>query len=274
MTAVDWIGAEAAPDGLTLWAAGGGQLRARRVVPLPPAAPLVPALSRAIAEHFPDATGCPILACGFPGAAERVLPAAPFAPGPVPAEANMLLLPSLLQTAPRVVVGASAALRLAGCLAADPGFDGVICLTGAESVWAEISAGEVVGVMAALSGALAEAMLASPWFAALAGASIDLAAFDADLGTAMSRPERLARTLAEARALAPAEGRARLFAALIGAELAAARPWWLGRRLRVLGPHATLYLRALAAQGAVATEGDGEAALFAGFMLAARALAP
>ena len=274
MTAADWIGAEAGPEGLRLWVASAGQVIARSAAPIAPGEPPRAALLAAAARLLPKAVRAPILACGFPGAAKRALPCAPFSPDAVVADGGIFHLPDLLQAAPQVVVPAAAALRLAGCLAADPGFDGVICLTGAESLWAEISAGEVVGVMAALSGAIAEAMLASEWFALPSTAETDLSAFDADLSQTLSRPERLARMLAEARALPPAQARARLHAALIGAELAAARPWWLGRALRVLGPSAALYSRALAAQGVRTTEGDGEAALIAGFALAARALAP
>ncbi|MBW6506600.1 MAG: 2-dehydro-3-deoxygalactonokinase [Rhodobacteraceae bacterium] len=274
MTAADWIGAEAGPAGLQLWVASAGQVVAQCAVPIAPGEAPRAALAAALARIQPKAPRGPILACGLPGAAERALPCAPFAPDAVVAEGGIFHLPTLVQTTPPVQVPAGAALRLAGCLAADPGFDGVVCLTGAESLWAEVSAGEVVGVMAALSGAMAGAMLASPWFAAHHAAEIDLQAFDADLSQTLSRPERLARMLAEARALPAPQARARIHAALIGAELAAARPWWLGRNLRVLGPGAALYARALAAQGLRATEGDGEAALLAGFALAARAVAP
>lgn len=269
MGADDWIGAEATPEGLTLWEVRAGKVLARHAMAPPRDDPPRAALALALARYLPNAADLPVLACGLPGAAERALPCRPFAAEAVVAEGRVFHLPALVQPKPCVAVSASAALRLAGCLAADPGFDGVICLTGPESIWAEVSAGEVVGVMAALSGAIATAMLASPWYAGQS-ATVDLGAFDDDLAQALSRPERLGRILAEARALPPPQRRARLYATLIGVELAAARAWWLGRRLQLLGPDASLYSRALAAQGVPATEGDADAALIAGFALAAR----
>ncbi|MDP1670024.1 2-dehydro-3-deoxygalactonokinase [Phaeovulum sp.] len=272
MTAVDWIGAELTPEALHLWVAVAGRVPVRRAVPLSPGDAPEVALASARLQLSNSAVR-PVLCCGFPGAPTRPLPCPPLAADrPIADVAGNLLLPDLVQPAPRLVLPAAHALRLAGCLAADPGFDGVICLPGPLSYWVETSAGEVISATAAFSGALAEALTASRWFAPQppAADAIDLAAFDADLPQTMSRPERMLRMLAEARALPPPAVRARLYAALIGADLAAARPWWLGRRLRVLGENAALYARALAAQGVPVTVGDAEAALIAGFALAAR----
>ena len=73
------------------------------------------------------------------------------------------------------------------------------------------------------------------------------------LAQGLDRPDRLLARLFTLRAeglldgLDPATARARLSGLLIGAELAAAKPYWLGQRVAVLGAGdlAALYARAL-----------------------------
>ncbi len=274
---LDWIGAVATAQNVQVWAAGAEPDAPPLTVPLMPGTTRLSEVVAGLTARLPRKADRPVIFCGAAGVAPRALPCRPFAPGCLqPAgPPGVWHMPGLQQHAPQTLLPAATALQLAGCLAADPAFDGVICLTGPTSVWAEVSAGEVVSVTLLMSGALAEAIAVSPAFATLpSGTELSLDTFDADLAETLSRPERLLRLLAEAPALPALEARARLYAALIGAELAAARPWWLGRRLRVLGPRAALYLRALAAQGAPASEGSANAALIAGFALAARSVAP
>ena len=63
---------------------------------------------------------------------------------------------------------------------------------------------------------------------------------------------------------------ARLSGLLIGAELAAAKPWWLGREVAVIGAHgiARAYIAALGQQGVPATEADTEAMTLKGLTAA------
>lgn len=280
MNAVSWIGAEATPRGLSVWTmAQSGAVVQRLERGLALGADPSTALAGLLAQELPSSSGVPVFACGLNGAASVPLPCPAFDAARIRTKLpGLWLLPDLVQANPAERVPAGAALRIAGCLAASPGFDGAICLTGPQSFWAHVSAGEVVSVMSALSGEVFVALSESPWLApALAhhsGAMLDLQAFDAELPQAMSRPERLLRTLSGVRALAPPIARARVQAALIGAELAAARPWWLGRQVLVLGGHAAIYTRALVAQGVAATTADAEAALLAGLELAAREILP
>jgi 2-dehydro-3-deoxygalactonokinase len=272
MDTVSWIGAEATPAGLTVWAVARGGLVLRRLDQrLTAGADPAVALTDLLARELPGAN-VPVLACGLEGAAPVPLPCPAFDPARLAASgARLWLLPDLVQATPAEHVPGGDALRIAGCLAASPGFDGVICLTGRQTIWAHVSAGEVVSVLSVLSGEVFAVLSQSPWLAAALapGAVPDLHAFDAELPQALSRPERLLRTLSQARNLAPPVARARVQAALLGAELAAARPWWLGRQVLVLGGDAPLYARGLAAQGVAATTGDAEAALLAGMALAA-----
>ena len=87
-----------------------------------------------------------------------------------------------------------------------------------------------------------------------------LAGDDAAVAEAMARPERLAARLFSLRAeglvnsLSAVTARARLSGLLIGAELAGAKRYWLGQRVRLIGTAGLVasYARALAAQGVTA----------------------
>ena len=102
----------------------------------------------------------------------------------------------------------------------------------------------------------------------------DDAAFAAAVADGLAHPARLAADLFSIRAAdilhgAP-HGRARLSGLLIGAELAAMRPYWLGQRLALIGAadHVARYAAALAAQGAPAQRRDGDACTLAGLWAA------
>jgi 2-dehydro-3-deoxygalactonokinase len=94
----------------------------------------------------------------------------------------------------------------------------------------------------------------------------------------LERPERLLARLFSLRAegllqgLDPAVARARLSGLLIGAELAAARPYWLGQRVAVIGAHALGqgYATALGRLSVPVTVQDSDALTLAG-LCAARA---
>lgn len=146
-------------------------------------------------------------------------------------------VPGLVQDSPTARADGMHALLIAGIVAARPNWDGVVCIPGPRSLWAHVSAGEVVSFASFISVQMAAAIGAAP--------GKDL---DAGLQSTLSRPERLAQELAEADV---APGRA--FGALLGTELAAARPYWLGQEVLVIGdgPFATVYAMALQGQGAM-----------------------
>lgn len=70
--------------------------------------------------------------------------------------------------------------------------------------------------------------------------------------------------------LGAAQARARLSGLLIGAEIAAARPYWLGQRVVLVGGAAlsASYARALASQGLTAETLDATACTLAGLAAA------
>ena len=108
----------------------------------------------------------------------------------------------------------------------------------------------------------------------------DSDAFDAGVNDAISRPERIAARLFSLRAeglvnnMQNGTARASLSGLLIGAELAGAKPYWLGQQIAVIGAGnlTSLYVRALALQSAPATQVKGDAITLAGLTAAYRRL--
>jgi 2-dehydro-3-deoxygalactonokinase len=147
--------------------------------------------------------------------------------------------------------------QIAGFLARQPEFDGVLCLPGTHTKWVHISVGEIVSFRTFMTGEI---------FALLKGQSVlrhsvadgwDEDAFLRAVSMTLSRPERLASELFSIRAAGllsdpPAgQARAKLSGLLIGAELAATKPYWLGQAVAIIGDAgiSTPYQKALRPQG-------------------------
>lgn len=166
---------------------------------------------------------------------------------PVPAPVlprTGLDLPAVEQAGPPDRMDGWTRLVIAGFLADQTNWDGVICVAGpACSHWAHASAGEIVSFQSFLTGRLR---------GALGGAAT--AAPEAVADT-MSRPEALAAQLRRAGIANSPEATT---GHLIGAELAAARPYWLGQRVAVIGDAAP-QAAALAVQGVPVEEAATEA---------------
>lgn len=217
-----------------------------------------------------------VIAAGWPGTTPARVPCAPPPPlPPVPIRPRITLhaLPGLVQDRPDDLTGA-AATRIAGHLARHPDFDGVLCLPGPQTVWAHVSAGEVVSFRSFLTAELLSAVAPSnPPDDAPQG-------FLTAVQQAMSRPAGLAGELSSVRAqlalhlLGPSAAYAAMAGLLIGAELAAARPWWLGQAVTIIGTGwlADRYAEALAAQGVMPAATDPDRALLDGFRAVRRNL--
>jgi 2-dehydro-3-deoxygalactonokinase len=184
---------------------------------------------------------------------------------PVPvqdARLRLRIVPGLKQMNPPDVMRGEET-QIAGALALNPRFDGVVCLPGTHNKWVHVSAAEVVSFRTCLTGEMFALLsrqsvlrhgMAEPGTADQAAQD---AAFDAAVSDALSRPEQLATRLFTLRAeglltgLDPAVARARLSGMLIGIDLAGNRAYWLGQPVLVVGADrlAALYARALAAQG-------------------------
>ena len=234
-------------------------------------------------EPWLGTTSMKIIACGMVGARQGWVEA-PYLMVPTPPvggqvvrpvvadpRLDVCILPGLSQAQPADVMRGEET-QIAGFLAAVPDFDGILCLPGTHTKWVQISAGEVVSFRTYMTGEL---------FALISKQSVlrhsmddgwDEAAFAEAVRDGMAKPQALAGRFfslrAESLLLPPAEGaaKAQLSGFLIGAELAAARPYWLGQRVALLGDAklARLYTTALAPEGVVPETADVTQATLAG----------
>lgn len=243
-----------------------------------------------LVEGWLGGTPTPVIACGMVGARQGWVEA-PYISVPckpnhskhalphcTDPRLNVRVIPGLKQAAPADVMRGEET-QIAGFLAMNTGWDGVICLPGTHSKWVHISAGEVVSFQTFMTG---------EQFDLLSGSSVlrhsvdtggwDKEAFDQALSDSLSRPEKLAASLFNLRARdllsnqSKEVARARLSGLLIGSELAAARPFWLGQQVAIVGANALsqIYADALATQGVPATVADGARMTLAGLQAAYR----
>jgi 2-dehydro-3-deoxygalactonokinase len=250
------------------------------------------ALIRLISDWLPAAGAppVPVFACGMVGARQgwreaqyRQVPCAPLGPEvtrimPDDQRFTFSILPGLAQKRPADVMRGEET-QIAGYLAKRPGFDGVISLPGTHTKWAQISAGEVVSFQTCMTGEMF-ALLAdrSVLRHSVQAETLDLDAFRAAVADALSDPQKLAARLFGIRAeallsgLAPDTARGRLSGLLIGLELAATRPYWLGQDVVLIGAPrlSALYHEALAGQGAAAEILDVTAMTLGGLAAARR----
>ncbi len=244
-----------------------------------------PAL-RAVLASWTVTAQTPVIACGMVGSRQGWVEA-PYVAVPCPAvptsfaspdcDLNVHVIPGIKQDSPADVMRGEET-QIAGFLAMNSNWDGVICLPGTHTKWVHVSADEIVSFQTAMTGDL---------FAAISGHTVlrhsvdkgwDDEAFGDGLNTILSRPERLAALLFAIRAegllnaLPNAAARARLSGLLIGAELAAAKPYWLGQQVAVIGEGglARLYTDALAAQSVAASRVNADHVTLAGLTAAYR----
>ena len=170
---------------------------------------------------------------------------------------------------------------VAGVLAARPDFDGVICLPGTHTKWVRVSAGEICHFQTVMTGEI---------FALLSRQSVlrhsmterssdaRIAAFADAVDTALSRPHQAWAQLFRLRAAgligtqAPGAAEGALSGLLIGLDLGAARSYWLGEQVLIIGAPrlSALYASALEQQGAAPVIGDADTATRAGLHAAWR----
>jgi 2-dehydro-3-deoxygalactonokinase len=293
-----WIAVDWGTTNLRAWAVDGDRVLAEAASDAGMAGltrdGFEPALVELVAGWLDPSRVTDVVACGMVGARQGWIEAA-YAPVPCPPllpgafarpagrdpRVAVHVLPGLSQAAPPDVMRGEET-QIAGLLAREPGFDGVACLPGTHSKWAQVSAGEVVSFASFMTGEL---------FALLAGSSVLRHSVATDgwsepdfaeaVESTLSRPERALGRLFGIRAetllagLPPARARGRLSGLLIGAELAAARPYWLGREVVLVGGDrlAAAYRAALALCGLEARTLDATALTLAGLTAAHAELA-
>lgn len=243
-----------------------------------------PALIRLIDPWLAGDRIVPVVACGMVGSRQgwieapyREVPCAPLEmQSLVPVQTadrriSVRVIPGLRQTSPADVMRGEET-QIAGALMLEPRFSGVLCLPGTHSKWVHVSAGEVVSFQTYMTGEL---------FALLSGQSVlrhgigkgwDEPAFLGAVADTISDPHKFAGRLFALRAegllagLSPDAARARLSGLLIGIELAAARPYWMGQDVAIIGTDrlAENYVLALQAQGVTPRALPAEACTIAG----------
>ncbi|MDP5361147.1 MAG: 2-dehydro-3-deoxygalactonokinase, partial [Paracoccaceae bacterium] len=233
-----------------------------------------------------------VIACGMVGSRQGWVEA-PYAAVPCPTLPEGLVraptqdpnlqvhvIPGIKQVDPPDVMRGEET-QISGFLARNPRWDGVICLPGTHTKWVHISADEVVSFQTFMTGELFDTIAKHTVLRhSVASAGWDDAAFLTGLEQAIARPERLAARLFSLRAngllhdMAGTTARAQLSGLLIGAELAAAKPYWLGQQIAVIGDSglAKLYVDALATQAAPATQVNAKAITLAGLTTAYKRL--
>ncbi len=239
-------------------------------------------------EALAPGTSVPVIACGMVGARQgwveapyRQVPCTPVG-GPLTRAGDggsVHIVPGLRQDRPAADVMRGEETQIAGFLGLNPGFDGTICLPGTHTKWAQISAGEVVSFQTAMTGELFGALRDHTVLSHTLDDADDEAAFAEAVSDGMSRPEALAQRLFALRARHLLEGTAagsgaRASGLLIGAELAHARPYWLGMPVAVVGERglAARYAAALRAQGAAPMVTRADACTLAGLGAARKIL--
>jgi 2-dehydro-3-deoxygalactonokinase len=249
-----------------------------------------PALLSVISDWIDGPT--PVIACGMVGSRQGWVEA-PYAAVPCPSMPDGLIqaptshpdlsvhvIPGIMQKDPADVMRGEET-QISGFLARNAGWDGVICLPGTHTKWVHISADEVVSFQTFMTGELFNTIATQTVLRhSIAADGWDDAAFSDGVDVAMARPERLAARLFSLRAqgllsgMAGETARAHLSGLLIGAELAGAKPYWLGQQIAVIGDSrlSQLYIKALAAQSVPATQVNANAITLAGLKAAYQSL--
>ncbi|WP_316013558.1 2-dehydro-3-deoxygalactonokinase [Roseobacter sp. HKCCA0434] len=291
MSGADWIAADWGTSNLRVWAMRRGDVVAEAASDAGMNAVsrdgFEPALM-ALIEPWLDGP-VEVIACGMVGSRQGWAEA-PYQSVPCRPAGRLTLAPT---TDPRLTVrllsGVSQAepadvmrgeeTQIAGLLARQPDFDGVLCLPGTHTKWARISAGELCHFRTAMTGELFALLERHSVLRHSLGDGWDGDAFDEALDETLSRPERVATALFTLRAEGLLNGedgpraRARLSGLLIGAELAAMKPYWLGQEVALIGaPRLNeIYRAALAHVGLEARAHDATELVLAGLTAAKEA---
>ena len=288
----DWIAVDWGTSRLRVWAMNGqgapmAHASSDQGMGVLAGGEFEPALMALIGDWLGDAR-VPVIVCGMAGAREgwrqapyRAVPCAPVAAGGLTAVSaddprlDVRIIPGLSQQTPADVMRGEET-QIAGLLHADPGFEGVACLPGTHSKWVDIQGGRIVRFQTFMTGELFDLLADKSILRhTLAGDGADEAAFDAAARWALVDGPAVTAQLFGLRAAAllhgpdPSAARARLSGLLIGGELCAARAYWTGRTVHLIGagPVADSYARALTVTNCRHERRDAEALTLGGLAL-------
>ncbi|MDO5630894.1 MAG: 2-dehydro-3-deoxygalactonokinase [Paracoccus sp. (in: a-proteobacteria)] len=264
---IDWIAADWGTTNLRVWAMAGARIVDSRASDQGMGVLRPDDFAAVLADMTQGWPAVPVIACGMLGSRQGWVEA-PYVSAPCPAVPRLVRVPGdpggrpvsivcgVRQDTPADVMRGEET-QIAGLLAHKPDFDGIACLPGTHTKWVRISAGEICNFKTFMTGELFGLLAGQSVLRHSVGTETDGPGFDAAVSDAMARPAAGYAGLFQIRAemlltgLDPALARARLSGTLIGWELAAARPWWLGCDVMVIGADGLsgLYARALTAQG-------------------------
>jgi 2-dehydro-3-deoxygalactonokinase len=231
---------------------------------------LEPVLVDLISDLLPDGKVMPVICSGM-GGARQGWQEAPYTAAPCKAAGveqampvatldprlAVWILPGVSQEKPADVMRGEET-QIAGFLSKFPKFDGVLCLPGTHTKWVRISAEEIVSFQTFMTGEMFSLLSSQSVLRHSVGTdAMDIVAFNEAVSDAMSRPQSVSSKLFSIRAetlladLPEESARGRLSGYLLGLELAAARPYWLGMDVALIGDPSLcgLYKDALELQG-------------------------
>lgn len=292
MISAQWIAADWGTSNLRVWAMQGREVLAEASSDRGMNALTRDEFEGALLDLIGDWLGAgpvDVIACGMVGSRQGWVEAA-YDPVPCKPAArlvsaptrdprlNVRILSGVSQVDPADVMRGEET-QVAGLLAQRPDFDGVLCLPGTHSKWARISAGELCHFRTAMTGEMFALLSTQSVLRHSIGEGWDEVAFADALDETLSRPERLAAALFTLRADGllngenPAQAKARLSGLLLGAELAAMKPYWLGQEVALIGAArlTEIYAQALASVGLTPAIHDGTQMVLAGLAAAREA---
>lgn len=294
MAEVEWIAVDWGTSNLRAWAMDrNGDVLALRTSSkgmgtLAPSA-FEPTLLETVGDLLPESGKCPVVCCGMVGArqgwteaAYLALPcltpdASQCAKAPVSdPRIDVRILPGVKQDAPADVMRGEET-QILGHLAADPGFEGVLCLPGTHTKWVEIADGKIRSFRTSMTGELFALLSKSSVLRHSVGAQgHDAEAFAAAIREANGPAPALPGNLFSIRAADLLHGQtaesaaARLSGLLIGSEIAGMEAFLDGRPIVLLGAEklSERYRDALAVLGHSARVTDADRATLTGLKAA------
>ncbi len=283
---VEWIAVDWGTSHLRVWAMQGERVIAQAVsqdgMSRTAGGDFQAALLALIKDWLPEKP-VDVIACGMVGARQgwveapysavpsEPIPVVPFRVPNTDPRIRAFVVPGLKQNSPPDVMRGEET-QIAGFLSAHQNWDGVICLPGTHTKWAQISAGEVVSFRTFMTGEMFDLLCGQSVLRHSIDDGWDEASFIDAVADTLSKPEQLAARLFGLRAADLLHGQSKniahasLSGFLIGAELAASRPYWLGQQLAVIGSESLTkaYATALQQQGALVETVEATATTLAG----------
>lgn len=259
MTGPVWIAADWGTSNLRIWAIGpDAQIMEERVSDKGMGKLAPDAFETAFLELTDDLIGsgpCDVVICGMAGARQgwveaeyTAVPCRPYTVSPTPVDARdtrlrIRILPGLCQSSPPDVMRGEET-QVAGYLAGNPDFSGMICLPGTHSKWVQVSDGKILSFRTFLTGELFNLVATQSILRHSMSEGWEESDFVDGVRCGFDAPHRLTSEMFSIRAasllsgLAGQKAKSRLSGLLMGVELHGAYDLWSKRDLVLIGEKA------------------------------------